>query len=138
MANPELELQKAIVDRLKADSAVTALVNGRIYDDVPAGVPFPYVNIGPVDSVADDADCITGLIVAQQVDCWSRYANGGTVEAKKIVDAVRAALHDQEALMPLPTNGMVFLECRNARVNRDPDGLTAHGILSFEASVQRN
>jgi Protein of unknown function (DUF3168) len=135
VANPELEIQGAIVQRLKADSAVAALVNGRVYDSVPTNPVFPYVTIGPVDSVADDADCITGLIVAQQVDCWSRAV--GYPEAKKIVDAVRAALHDQEAALPLSTNGMAFFECRNSRVVRDPDGLSSHGILSFEAAVQR-
>jgi hypothetical protein len=135
MANPELEIQGAIVTRLKADSAVAALVNGRVYDSVPSGATFPYVTIGPVDSVDDDADCITGLLVAQQIDVWSRAV--GTPEAKKIVDAVRAALHDQEAALPLTTNGMAYFEHRNSRISRDPDGLTSHGVLSFEAGIQR-
>src|SRR5262245_48390101 len=99
MANPELEIQGAIVARLKADAAVTALVATRIYDSVPANAQFPYVTIGPADSVADDADCITGFLTAQQVDCWSRAP--GFPECKKIVDAVRFALHDREAEMPL-------------------------------------
>lgn len=136
MANPELEIQGAIVARLKADAGVAALVAGRVYDTVPANAVFPYVTIGPVDSVDDDADCITGLLVAQQIDVWSRAV--GTPEAKKIVDAVRHALHDQEAALPLSSNGMAYFECRNARINRDPDGLTSHGILSFEAGIQRH
>ena len=135
MANPELEIQGAIVTRLKADSAVAALVNGRVYDSVPSGATFPYVTIGPVDSVDDAADCITGLLVAQQIDCWSRGV--GYPEVKKIADAVRAALHGQEAALPLATNGMAYFEHRNSRIVRDPDGLSSHGILSFEASVQR-
>lgn len=135
MANPELELQGAIVARLKADPAVAALVNGRIYDAVPTNAAFPYISIGPVDAVDDDADCITGLIVAQQIDCWSRGV--GFPEAKKIVDAVRAALHDREAQMPLSTNAMSFFQCRNSSTRRDPDGLTSHGILSFEAAIER-
>jgi hypothetical protein len=136
MANPELEIQGAIVTRLKADSAVAALVNGRVYDSVPSGATFPYITIGPVDSVDDDADCITGLLVAQQIDVWSRAV--GTPEAKKIVDAVRAALHDQEAALPLASNGMAYFEHRNSRISRDPDGLTSHGVLSFEAAIQRS
>jgi Protein of unknown function (DUF3168) len=135
MANPELEVQGAIVARLKADPAVAALVNGRIYDSVQGGSTFPYVTIGPVDSVADDADCIVGFLLAQQIDVWSRAP--GFPEAKKIVDAVRKALHDQEAALPLSTNAMAYFECRNSRINRDPDGLTSHGILSFEAAIQR-
>jgi hypothetical protein len=135
MANPELELQGAIVARLKADPAVTALVAGRIYDSVPQSAVFPYVTIGPIDSVGFDPDCITGFDVAQQIDCWSRAV--GTPEVKKIIDAVRAALDDREADMPLATNGMVFFEHRTTRIVRDPDGLTSHGILSFEAAIER-
>jgi hypothetical protein len=136
MANVELELQGVLIARLKADPAVSALVNGRVYDSVPSSSTFPYVSYGPCDSVDDDADCITGLIVAQQIDCWSRGV--GYPEVKKIADAVRAALHDHEVQMPLSTNGMAYFEHRNTRIMRDPDGLTSHAILSFEAGVQRN
>jgi hypothetical protein len=131
--NVELELQGAIVTRLKADPAVTALINGRVYDSVPQGATFPYVTIGPVDSVEDDADCITGLEVAQQIDCWSRAP--GFPEVKRIVDAVRAALHDYD--LSLTTNALVFVEHRTTRIVRDPDGLTSHGILGFEAAIER-
>lgn len=133
MANVELELQKEIVARLKADATVASLVNGRIYDSVPVGATFPYVSIGPVDSVEDDADCITGLEVAQQIDCWSRAV--GFPECKKVVDAVRTALHDYN--FDLASNALVFFEHRNTRITRDPDGLTSHGILGFEAAIER-
>jgi hypothetical protein len=135
VANPELELQGAIVARLKADPAVTALVAGRVYDSVPQNAAFPYITIGPVDSVGFDPDCITGLEIAQQIDCWSRAV--GFPECKKITDAVRAALHDREADMPLASNAMAFFEHRTTRIVRDPDGLSSHGILGFEASIER-
>jgi len=133
MANVELELQGAIVARLKADTAVAALINGRIYDSVPVGAAFPYVSIGPVDSNEDDADCIAALEVAQQIDCWSRAT--GFPECKKVVDAVRAALHDYS--LDLATNALVFFEHRSSRVTRDPDGITSHGILGFEGVIER-
>jgi hypothetical protein len=134
MASVELELQGEIVKRLKADPAVTALIAGRVYDSVPAGAAFPYVTIGPVDAVEADADCITGLDVAQQIDCWSRAV--GFPEVKKIVDAVRASLHDFD--LALASNALVYFEHRTTRITRDPDGLTSHGILGFEAAVERH
>lgn len=134
MANVELELQGSIVARLKADATVASLINGRIYDSVPVGAAFPYVSIGPVDSNEDDADCITGLEVAQQIDCWSRAT--GFPECKKLVDAVRAALHGYEP--DLASNAVVFFEHRSSRITRDPDGITSHGILGFEASIERH
>jgi hypothetical protein len=134
MANgPELELQGAILARLKADPAVASLVAARIYDSVPQGATFPYVTFGPVQSLTDDADCITGLEIAQQIDVWSRAP--GFPEAKRIVDAVRAALHD--APIVLTENALVYLEHRTTDTRRDPDGLTSHGIMHFEAFVER-
>lgn len=133
-ASPELEIQGAIVQRLKADAAVTALVAGRIYDQVPSATPtFPYVTIGPIQAVTDDADCITGLEIFQQLDIWSRAP--GFPEAKRIVDAVRVALHD--APLTLTENALVLFQHRDSDTRRDPDGLTSHGIMSFEAYVER-
>lgn len=129
----ELELQGAIVQRLKTDLDVNALVAGRIYDRIPEERVFPYVSIGPVDMLDDSVECITGFEVFQQIDVWSRGV--GFPECKTIVDAVRAALHDADLI--LPTNGLVFIEHRQSRVYRDPDGLTSHGALSFEASIER-
>lgn len=134
MASAEKELHGAIVQRLENDAAVSALVDDRIYGKVPASPVFPYVTIGPVDSVEDDADCILGLEVAQQIDCWSRA--GGSEECKDIVDAVRAALHDYEP--DLATNAVVFFQNRTSSVKKDPDGITHHGILGFEAAIERH
>ena len=133
MANVEKELHGAIYERLTTDPALSSLINGRVFDDVSASATFPYVVIGPVDSVEDDADCITSLEVAQQIDCWSRAT--GFPECKRVVDAVRAALHDYS--FDLASNALVFFEHRTTRITRDPDGLTSHGILGFEAVIER-
>jgi hypothetical protein len=134
MANVEKELHGAIYQRLINDPVVSSFVNGRVYDDVPASAVFPYVTIAPVDSVEDDADCITGLEVAQQIDCWSRAK--GSLECKDLVDAVRATLHDYD--LDLATNALVFFQCRSSAVRRDPDGITKHGILGFEGVIERH
>jgi hypothetical protein len=136
MADPDLELQGAIVQRLKTDSAVTDLVGNRIYDSVELGAVFPYVTYGPVDSNDADADCYNIFTVVLQLDVWSRAK--GFPEVKRIADAVRASLHDQESQLPLPTNALVFLEHRQTRVFRDPDGSTSHAALTFEASIERS
>jgi hypothetical protein len=133
MANPELELQGEIVTRLKADPAVSALVNGRIYDSVPSGAVFPYVSIGPCQSIDTRAECIASYEIFQQLDGWSRAVGGP--EVKRITDAVRFALDD--APLELPTNGLVFIEYEDANITRDPDGLTNHSAMSFRASVER-
>lgn len=132
MTDPDLELQGAIVQRLKADPAVAALVNGRIYDGVPTNAVFPYISYGPCDVLQVDADCLVSFDLSIQLDVWSR--SPGFPECKKINNAVRLALHDVE--LPLPTNALVLLEHQATRTVRDPDGLTSHGIVQLNSIVE--
>ncbi|WP_295217329.1 DUF3168 domain-containing protein [uncultured Brevundimonas sp.] len=54
MANhPALPLQKAIFDALLADTALNAVIDGRVYDHVPPDAVYPYVVIGE-DSFSRD------------------------------------------------------------------------------------
>lgn len=133
MASPELELQGAIVARLKNDSSVTALVSTRIYDPVPTGPTFPYVSFGPRDAFSDDAECITVFVITMQIDVWSRVQ--GPAEALRVADAVRASIHNYD--FTLSTNGFVLFEHRITRTFRDPDGITTHAAMTFEGFVQR-
>ena len=133
MPSVKLELQGAIVQRLKADAQVTALVNGRIYDQIPSGATFPYVSYGPGTFVRDDADCINGFQSFVQLDVWSRAV--GNPEALKIADAVERALHNVD--LALPTNALVFFNHVQSDPARDPDGLTTHVIMRFEGFVEQ-
>ncbi len=91
MADPSLELQGAIVTRLKASGGVTGIVAQRIYDPVPQAPVFPYISLGPDDLVSDDAECITGFEITVQIDAWSREP--GFKQVKQMSDAVRVRIH---------------------------------------------
>jgi len=137
MASPSLELQGAIVTRLKADVALTALIAKRVYDHVPRGsngavtADFPFVGIADDDVLQDDATCQTGYEITMNLDVWSRKP--GFVEAKQIVHAVVKSLHNWGA--ELATNRLITLQHRQTRMFRDPDGLTSHGVVEFVARV---
>lgn len=133
MTSPSLELQGAIVTRLKAVPAVTALIGTRIYDSVPSNAAFPYVSFGSEQILEDDAECITGFEVFMQLDAWSRSV--GFPEAKRIAEAVRDALHDFD--LPLTDNALVSFRHRQTRMLRDPDGLTAHAAIEFVGLVEQ-
>jgi hypothetical protein len=133
VADPSLELQGAIVARLKADGAVQALVGQRIYDPVPPAATFPYLSLGADDVISDDADCITGFEITVQIDAWSRQP--GFKEVKQIGDAVRVALHDYD--FTLSVNASVLFEHRVTRNMRDPDGLTNHAAITFTGFVEK-
>ncbi|NVM41939.1 DUF3168 domain-containing protein [Ochrobactrum intermedium] len=134
MTSPTYELQGQIVTLLKASPELTALIGGRVYDRVPESPTFPYVSFGPSDEISDDADCIDGFEVTMQLDVWSRAA--GFPECRRIVDAVRKALPEDGIL--LADNALVTFNHRISRVFRDPDGLTSHGAMTFEAFVEQS
>lgn len=136
--SPELELQGIIVQRLKADPTVTALVNQRVYDRIPEGAVFPYVTYSGADSTTNDFDCIDGFDMFVQIDCWSRSdLNPGFPEAHRLADAVRAALLYTVPPLQLTINALAIFNHQMTRVFRDPDGLTSHAAITFEAVVER-
>lgn len=131
MSDPSLDLQKAIIQHLKDDGAVNALVAQRIYDNVPAATPFSYISYGSDQVLQDDVSCITAYEVSIQIDVWSRSV--GQPDMKRIAGAVRASLHDAD--LTLDNHALVLLEHEQTRYLQDPDGLTSHGALTFKALV---
>ncbi|MET3601814.1 DUF3168 domain-containing protein [Martelella mangrovi] len=132
------ELAFAVMNRLKADAAVSAFVAGQVFDRVPAEPKpqSPYTSLGPTDSVQDDAECIAGQEISFQVDCWSWGAGEayGSAEVRKLAGAVRQCLHGAE--FTLAENAFVMLEHRVTRIMRDPDGVTNHAAMTFSAFVE--
>lgn len=136
---PTYELTSLIISRLKADAAVAAFVGSRVYDRPPDGaVAPPYISMGPSDAVTDDADCIDGLEVTMQFDCWS-WGSGEAfsgAQVRKIAGAVRSALHEAEII--LPNNALASLRHRITRYQRESDGATNRAIISVTAFVEVN
>ncbi|MQB20543.1 DUF3168 domain-containing protein [Agrobacterium tumefaciens] len=130
MADPVLELQGAIIARLKANSAVAALVGNRIGDIPQSAWAKPYISIGPSNYIAELVDCIDGGEIMMQVDCWS----DATVlsEVRQIADAVRRALRNWEPL--LATNALVSFE--PWRTDFITDGAIKQAALRFNAIVE--
>lgn len=130
MADPVLELQGAIIARLKANSAVTALVGNRIGDIPQSTWAKPYISIGPSNYIAELVDCIDGGEIMMQVDCWS----DATVmsQVRQVADAVRRALRNWDPL--LPTNALVSFE--PWRTDFIIDGAIKQAALRFNAIVE--
>jgi hypothetical protein len=132
MIDVSLALQDAVVAALRTDESVSALVGPRVYDRVPSGAVRPYISIGPSQATQDDATCIEGMEVFQQVDVWS--SQPGYAECKTIAAAVKTALHRLE----IEKSGVTFeIEHRFTNTFRDADGLTSHSVLSFRALIDQ-
>jgi hypothetical protein len=132
MSDPSLELQTAIVTKLKADAGVVAAVGTRVYDNVPPNASFPYISLGDSQVLPDKADCIDGTEIFFTLDGWSRDLR--FPECKTISKAIVACLDDQ----PLTVAGYdaVVFELDSISYLRDPDGITRHVALSFRTLIQ--
>lgn len=115
--DPTLEIQSAILARLKATSAVTALVPAERIRDIPKPewAELDYVSIGPSDYRTDDFDCAYGGEVMIQIDCWSVR---GLSPVRQIADAVRKALRGWEPT--LTTNALVTFDHWRTDYVRNP------------------
>lgn len=91
MSDPAFALQAAIVARLSADAALTALVGeGRIHDGPPRAAALPIVALGrwrvrPLDASG-------GAAHEHRVEIVVRSQAGGRKEASAIAERVVAAL----------------------------------------------
>lgn len=134
------ELEAAIIAALRTDTAVSSFVDSRVYDRVPVDPEpdYPYISIGPSDSVQDDAECIEAQEITIQIDCWSNGPGEafGTAEVRKLSGAVRKALHGED--FTLTDNALVMIEHRTTRIMRDEDGVTNHAAITFSAFVETN
>lgn len=127
------ELQAFIVAKLRDSAEVGAICADRIYDNIPKDAAFPYISFGASDYRPDDAECIDGRVETVQLDCWSRDF-GKLIETKRLVDAVKKALHGQTG--DLGASALVQMRVSLVRVFRDPDGISAHGVVQVECDIE--
>ena len=126
------QLQFGIYTALDNDAALSALIVG-IYDNpAQAGDPsddtlFPYVTISDGTSQPWDTDTDRGDEAIAQIHVWSRASNA--LEAKQIQDAIYSVLHRGTIVI----SGSVFIgsDYMTQTVQRDPDGITRHGVQEF-------
>lgn len=140
LTDPSLDIQGAIVAALKADVALAALVNARVYDQAPAPVPpattvtFPYVTVGDGSMIPELGEQTDASDTTTQVDAWSRAP--GYPEVKRIAKAIIAALHDADLNVANHQNVSILVQTVN--YFRDPDGLTRHAAITFQIQTDAN
>lgn len=130
-----LALQKGLRAALVANSGVIALVSTRVYDEPPQNVVFPYLRFGDITPNAFDTDTKVGASVDITLEASSRSASG-RVEAVKMVEAVSAALHRQEASVTVTGFTLVELIFQTHSVTRDPDGRGYTAVIALRALLE--
>ena len=130
MADGVMELQKAIVTKLRASSDLVAIVgmNG-IFDRNEGRRVFPSIVLGEAQVINEDETIgVPGAylysVVYNDLHLWSRDV--GLAECKDMAAAVRRALHGTVTI-----NGYVdVLHFEQARFMRDPQGEAGHGVVT--------
>lgn len=133
MASASVEFQQAIVALLKADAAVSAAVGTRVYDGAPADATYPFITIGESTIIDDGATCINGNEETLTLHIWASD-QARVWPCKEIVAAVREALRG--AALALTTHACAGIRLEAAQQLRDPDGITAHGVVPVTAWLE--
>lgn len=130
-----LAIQKGLRARLVANAGVTAIVSTRVYDEPPQAVTFPYLRFDQITANAFDTDSTLGSVVDITIEANSRSASG-RVEAVQMVEAVRAALHRQEANVTVTGFTLVELIFQTYSVTRDPNGRGYTAVIALQALLE--
>lgn len=129
----DFAVQKAVYGRLTNAPALVALVPASsIVDENHRPGPMPLIIIGEGMTMEGDRIDRRDQRVILDLHIWKKEP--GLKAVKLIAAAVRAAV---SAPRFERVEGFHFADCRvtRARFLRDPDGETAHGIVTVEALV---
>lgn len=129
----DLAVQKAIGTLLAGSTGVIALVPAANILDRHSRPPAdPSIVIGEGQTIEGDDIARRSLRVVLDLHVWKREL--GTAGVKAIAGAIRSAIHAGRPVLDAPWH------CGDCRVShrrylRDPDGETAHGVVTVETLV---
>ena len=132
--NFALALQKGLRAALVANAGFTALVSTRLYDEPPQNVTFPYARFGDITPAAFDTDGTEGSLVNVGIEAHSRSASG-RVEAVKVVEAIKEALHRNETAVTVSGYALVELVFQTYSVTRDAEGRGYTAVIALQAML---
>lgn len=137
---PSLQLQKAIYEALRANTALTGLLADpgidSIYDFVPDGAAFPYIQIGDDTVVEDGDDTARGFECTITLHVFDQGRSRKRV--KEIMGAIADTLDRREAALPMP-NFYCYLcmfDFSETNIDQDSTGLYPHGIIRFRLKIR--
>jgi hypothetical protein len=122
-------LADGLVAALAAAPAVTALLGQRIYARAPRVPTYPCLAVSRMESRVLEGETLEHVVTLTAV---SRF--GGPEEARAVVAAVRAALHDARPV--IAGRRLVNLRVAYADVFRAADGETTLGLLRLRAVTE--
>lgn len=135
-------VRRAVLTRLKADAALTALVPaGSIYPQaVPNEPAWPFVKLGPTGTLRLRAACVNGGLVTVDVHAFARArVSGGQVvetaedHASRIGAAIETALANNR--ITLEGGATADIELGDIRLLQDQEPDAFHWFAQLNARV---
>jgi len=127
-----LALQRALIERLRDDGDIEALVGVRVYDVPPDKAVFPYVRLGNIILTPVRTDGRMAWDLTFSIESHSR-AMAGRVEATEIGEAVVAALDNQHRMIGVIGFRLAWVQFITATVVRADDGKSHSATAAFDA-----
>lgn len=127
LTDPSGDIQAAIRALLLADPDVKSLVDDRIFDRIENVPEFPYITIGEAQVIPELGEGTDAAESNITIHTWSRFKTFNPV--KNLGKIIIRLLHDGELTISDGIVQSMLLE--SVRYLRDPDGLTSHGVLTF-------
>ena len=133
MADTAHYVVKGVIDALKANGAVTAIVGTRIYADVPQGTTFPYIAVS-VSTQPFATGSFSGCDHTVKIQVFSR--KDGLLEASQARAAAHAVLDRNESGVTLGSGTLSLLQYSGtSAVFKEDDGVTWQAVSEFQALV---
>jgi hypothetical protein len=128
VADLQPAVQAALYDALDGN-----LDGPEVYDGPPQGAAEPYVEIGETTTTDDSTKSADGQTHTITLHIWSRDA--GQMEAKRIMKRIHDLLHRQAANVS-GERGDAWWSVGYTTTQREPDGLTVHGIMRISVTTE--
>lgn len=124
-------VQKAVYETLHGDSGLTALAE--VYDEVPEGTAFPYIELGDFIETADDTLGEIGRQVTVGIDVWSQ--SPGYMQIEAIGEELLRLLDEGQPADPTGWHVVDSVYFQGG-LTREGDGITRHGRFEFRILVE--
>lgn len=119
---------------LIANEPLAALIGARVVDEPKPGITLPYIRFGRITPQSDDTDGAQGAIVQVGLVVHSR-PNAGRIEAARICEAMKAALHRRPEDVTVAGFEVCDVLVQTWTVDRGKDGATYEGRLALEVHL---
>lgn len=96
----EAAFQSGLLQHLRSDPGVTALLEARIFDQPKSGVRYPFLYLGRAESEAADASETKLIDLRQTLLIRGRRDDSETI--KKALGAIRSALETAPLMLEAP------------------------------------